>query len=720
MFRFCLLAALVAAPAFPAWTATTPRDLARSVTIYRDTYGVPHIYAKTDAAVVFGLMYAQAEDNFWQLETDLIRIIGRSAELDGTRGIAGDLLVRAYESEKRAQEDYARATPQLRALCDAFAGGLNYFLATHPDVKPRLITRFEPWFILAEDRRGPAGTSITQEERQRAFPGLAGAVETGDLRFPGDLPATQDTDEGSNMWAVSPGRTTTRHAMLLINPHVGFFGGGQRYEAHLHSDEGLNVSGFAILGTPYIRSGHNPYLGWSHTNNYAQTADVYVEIFDDPTDPLSYRYGTGHRTASEWSDQIRVKTDKGVEVRTFRFRKTHHGPVLGIRLGADGGTEGLAVRAVAAGGGVMAQRWAMAKARNLSEFQTALASVTLTGSNTIYADRAGNIYYLHGNGVPRRSTKFDWKKPLDGSNPETEWQGLHSLAELPQVLNPKSGFVQNCNSTPFLTTDGDDNPVAAKYPAYLAPEPDTQRAQRSRAILSGTTKFTFAQWTLLGLDSKVGLAATRIPELLSVYSQLERADAARAEKLREIVGVLREWDQVGRHDSVATTVFVRMETRAVEQRRNGSGDPYLLVAALEQAKSELEEVFGSWRVPWGEVNRLQRVHTSGTEEPFRDDKPSVPVAGAPTFTGTILTFGARSVPGQKRWYGTVGDTYVSVVEFGRKPLARSLLVFGESADAKSPHFFDQASLYSKQQFKPAWFELSEIKRHLERAYHPGE
>lgn len=677
MVRFLLAAVLSAAPAFSAGTATPPRDLARSVTIYRDSYGVPHIYAKTDAGVVFGLMYAQAEDNFWQLETDLIRIIGRSAEVDGQRGIAGDLLVRAYESEKRAREDYERGTPRFRALCDSFAAGLNYYLEKHPGVKPRLITRFEPWHILMEERRGPGGTTITAAERQRAFPGLSGAVETGDLRFPGDLPDTIDTEEGSNMWAVAPGRTTTKHAMLLINPHVGFFGGGQRYD--LHSGEGLDVSGFAILGTPYIRSGHNPYLGWSHTNNYAQTADVYVETFNDPADPLSYRYGPGHRRAIEWNDEIRVKTDKGMEVRIFRFRKTHHGPVLGMRATAGGVTEGLAVRAVAASGGVMAQRWAMAKARNLREFQAALGKVTLTGSNTIYADRAGNIYYLHGNGVPKRSLKFDWLKPLDGSNPETEWQGLHSLAELPQVLNPKSGYLQNCNSTPFLTTDGADNPAKERYPAYLAPEPDTPRAQRSRTILSGTAKFSFADWTRLGLDTRIGLAATRIPELLAAYGKLEQADAARAGRIAEMIGVLREWDQVGRHESVATTLFVRMEIRAVDLRRNDANNPYLLVAALEQAKSGLEGVHGTWRVPWGEVNRLQRVHTSGTEEPFSDDKPSVPVAGAPTFTGTILTFGARAVPGQKRWYGTVGDTYVSVVEFGKKPVARSLLVFGETA-----------------------------------------
>ena len=716
MLRLLSAVLLLASAAFSAGVPGAPRDLARSVTIYRDSYGVPHIYAKTDAGAAFGLMYAQAEDNFWQLETDMIRLVGRSAELDGPRGIAGDILVRAYESEKRAKEQYARATPALRALCDGFASGVNYYLETHPNVKPRLITRFEPWFILAQENRGPAGTGITAAERQKAFPALAGSVEMSDLHFPGELPGNPlDTEEGSNMWAVSPSRTTNGHAFLLINPHVGFFGGGQRYEAHLHSGEGLDVSGFAILGTPYIRSGRNRYLGWSHTNNYAQTADLYVETFDDPGDPLSYRYGSGHRQAAAWTDEIRVKTGSGVETRTVQFRKTHHGPILGIRDG-----KGLAVRAAAADGGVMAQRWAMTKARNLREFRAALAKVALTGSNTIYADRAGNIYYLHGNAIPRRSPKVDWLKPLDGSDPETEWQGLHALAELPQVLNPRSGWVQNCNSTPWLTSDAADSPVAAKFPAYMAPEPDTPRSQRSRAILSGTGKFTFAQWTGLGLDSKIGLAGTRIPELLSAYEKLQQADAARAGKLAEAIDILRQWDQVGRHDSVGATLFVRMEMRATDLRRGNAGDPLLLVTALEQAKGGLEAVHGTWKVAWGEVNRMQRIHTSGTEENFSDDKPSVPVPGAPSFTGTVFTFGTRAAPGQKRWYGTVGNTYIAVVDFARKPDARSLLVFGQSADPQSSHFFDQAPLYSAGKFKPAWFELKEIKRHLERSYHPGE
>ena len=644
-----------------------------SVTIYRDTWGVPHIYARTDAGAAYGLMYAQAEDNFWQLETDYIAALGHAAEVEGERRLQGDLLVLAWETEARAKAAYRSAGPKLQALCDGFADGVNRYLATHPQTRPRLLTHWEPWYILADEMRGPAGTGITAAERALAFPVLSEAAATAE-------PAEADQDEGSNMWAIAPWRTTTGHAMLLINPHVGFFGGGQRYEAHLHSDEGLDVSGFAILGTPYIRSGHNRYLGWSHTNNYASTTDVYLE-------PLA--------GCKEWTVEVRVKTERGVETRRAKLRTTRHGPVVGIR-----GDRALAVRAVGVAGGVMEQRWAMARAHNLREFQAAMARTTLTGSNTIYADRAGNIWYLHGNAIPRRPAKFDWTKPVDGSDPETEWQGLHKLSELPQVLNPKSGWVQNCNSTPFLTTEGAENPRAADYPAYMAPEPDTPRSRRSRAILAGTRRFSFAEWAAVAMDTKIGLAAQKIPELLASYR------AKPAPGVADLVAELERWDQVARIDSVATTLFIRIAN---------SPD---MVGDLERVRASLEATWGTWHVPWGEVNRLQRVHSSGTAEPFSDARPSVAVPGAPSFSGTVFTFGTREVADQKRWYGVVGDTYVSVVEFAKEPVARSLLVNGQSADAASPHYTDQAPLYSAGTFKEAWFKLGEIRRHTERRYRP--
>lgn len=441
----------------------------------------------------------------------------------------------------------------------------------------------------------------------------------------------------------------------------------------------MNVYGFAILGTPYIRSGFTPNLGWSHTNNYADTADAYLETFDDLKNPLAYRYGSGYRTAVEWTDEVKVKTANGIETRRYRFRKTHHGPIIGSRDGKQ-----VAARVAKIEESELQQRFAMNRARNLAEFKAALSRLALTGSNTIYADRAGNIFYVHGNAIPRRNPKFDWTKPVDGGDVETEWQGYHALDELPHLLNPKSGFLQNCNSTPFLTTL-DGNPRKEDFPAYLAPEEDTPRARSSRRILIEKEKFTFDEWTRAATDTTVNEAAPAITRMIAAWFELQEEDKALFEKLLPAIRELSHWDRVAKIDSVATTLFLLTNERVI--REGKSENQQARLRALEAVMGDLEKTFGSWRVAWGEINRLQRVHTSG-DEPFSDERQSWPVAGGPGATGVVFTYNARAEKGQKRRYGTSGNTFVSVVEFGKQLRARSILVFGQSADLKSPHHTD--------------------------------
>jgi acyl-homoserine-lactone acylase len=707
----------------------TTENLAKSVTIYRDTYGVPHIYGKTDAGTVFGLMYAQAEDNFWQLEEDHINRLGRASEIYGSSRLVGDMMTRLFESTKRAQHEYSRLNPALRKLCDAYAAGINYYLEKHPEVRPRLITRYEPWFILISGPPALGSLGITQQEIRAFYKELPSSQTP-------PAPVGESLDEGSNMWAVSPKKSASGHALLFINPHVGFFGGGQRYEAHLHSDQGLNISGFSMLGSPYIWTGHNDFLGWSHTNTAADSTDVYIENFDDPQNPLSYRVGNNHRNAVEWTDEVLVNNQGSMETKRFVFRKTHHGPIVGLRDGKP-----LSVRAasVEVGGLLFEQKWAMARSRSLKEFKAALAHRRLTGSNTMYADRRGNIYYLHGNAMPRRNPKFDWLRAVDGSDPETEWQGYHEISELPQITNPSSGFIQNCNSTPFLTSST-DNPDKSKFPVYMAPDQDTPRAQISRHILSSKAKFTFEEWTRASFDTHILLAETLVPELVSAWEQLKQKDKAKAAKFVEPVNALKLWDYKSRIDSVPTTLFMLYfqqlqqanRDRIARQPTSNQTIPRTLdeqlkdldadskITAFEKALDELRNDYGKWNVPWGEINRLQRIHTSGTLEKFDDAKRSVPVPGASGVTGVVFTFGTRRETGQKRRYGVSGASYVAVVEFAPRVKAHSLLVFGQSADPKSAHFFDQAELYSKQQYKPAWFDLKEIKRNLEKSYQPGK
>src|SRR5688572_25980769 len=278
--------------------AQTPSDeqVARSVTIMRDRYGVPHIYGPTDASVVFGNAYAQAEDHFEQVEYNVLYALGRSAELRGQQDFWDNLLARAFEIPRLAQSEYTRATPQMRALYDAYAAGINYYVARHPQNKPKLITKFEPWHTLAMLRaRYWLAEFIWYTGLNR------NELKIGGLKYAAS-PSTQQEEEeaaaalwnervqGSNMWAIAPARTVNGHAMLFINPHVGFFGPYQYTEAHLHSEQGLRFSGTGRVGLPFPYIGHNERLGWSHTDNMPDHGDLYTEVFDDPNDPLSYRY----------------------------------------------------------------------------------------------------------------------------------------------------------------------------------------------------------------------------------------------------------------------------------------------------------------------------------------------------------------------------------------------------------------------------------------------
>lgn len=642
------------------------------VTIHRDDYGVPHLYGKTDADVVFGLAYSMAEDNFWQLEEDYIRQLGREPEIYGKERLESAVAFRLFEVEKRARADYAAAPVAIRAMCDAFAAGYNHYLSKHAEVRPRLLRQLEGWQVLAFQDASPglAGNGVRMDDVRREFPMLRAGREAAPAEG-------EEADEGSNMWAVSAKKSASGKPLFFLNPHVGFFGGGQRYEAHLESKQGLRVSGFAILGTPYIRSGFTDRHGWCHTNNNADIVDVWLEPEN----------AEGVMT---WEEEL-ATSEGPVKVR---FRRTKHGAVVGARDG-----RAMAKRGVEAGPlQLMTQRVGMAKARTLDAFRKEMERRAITGSNTMYADREGNIYYLHGNAIPKRNAKFDWTQPVDGGDAETQWQGLHAFAELPQFHNPESGFLQNCNSTPLLAAG--EPGLTVSYPAYFVPEQDNLRSRRSRQILTGREKFTFEEWSKAALDTRILLARQEIDALVQL--------AVGNTYIPELVQALREWDTVSTVQSVPMTLFMAAyQERPDRSKQTG----FLTPEALQKVKTVLERDFGTWKVPYGEWNRLQRVHTSGRLEPFRDDRPSVGVPGAPGTVGVIFNFYTTTSPDQKRMYGRMGNTYVAVVEFGKKVKAGSQLVFGQSADPASPHHLDQVPLYAGQKFKPAYFDKGDVRRH---------
>jgi acyl-homoserine lactone acylase PvdQ len=703
----------------------TPPTLADRVTIHRDEWGVPHIYGPTDASVVFGAAYAQAEDNWWQVEDNFVRAIGRGAELYGEDGLLDDYLARGLEISRRSIEEYDRSPERMRRLYDAYAEGFNHFLETHPQAERRILERVEPWHTLALIRfkyhhneylgyaglrrghsqqvltRARVGTNGEEAGARGSVRGLPSLAWSREVRSPNGERAL-----GSNEWAVAGSRTASGYPMLLINPHVSFFGLSTYTEVHLHSEEGLVFSGLTRFGFMLPYMGNNAYLGWAYTDNYGDHGDLYVEEFD--AGGVAYRYGDGWRELTSWTETISVRTTSGLEPREYRFTKSHHGPILGLIDGRP-----VAVRlAKLDEGGWFEQWYGMMRAHSLEEWHASAALLNVPYMNTMYADQNGNILYIYNHAIPRRSLAYDWSRPVDGTDPGTEWQGYHPLDELPQFLNPASGYLQNTNSTPFMATDGIDV-GADDFPAYMVGgETDNRRAQNSRRVLRELRDVTLEDFARAVLDTRLIAADEWLDDLFAAFEEVEHDDPTRAASLAGPIASLRGWNRKAAMASVPTTLFV-LWAESVNPDRVPETDQW--IEALAQVVERLEMDWGTWEVPWGEVNRIQRPDAAG-HVPFDDALPSLPVAGAPGWLGSVFTFHARRPEGGKRRYGGHGNSFVKVVEFTPNVRARSIFVFGQSGDPASPHYFDQAELYSAKRFKPAWFSRAEVEAHAVRTY----
>ena len=698
-----------------AQAAPTPSDTARwqrearDVTIIRDDWGIAHIHGTTDADAVFGLVYAQAEDDFNRVETNYITAMGRTAEVEGSDAVFRDLRMKLFIDPDSMKATYDASPPWLKALMNAFADGMNYYLYTHPRTVPKLITRFEPWMALTFSE-GSIGGDIER-------------VSVKDLEtFYGNGPAHAEVSPGrpgeptgSNGIAIAPSNTADHHALLWINPHTSFF---FRAEVQVTSDEGLNAYGAVTWGQFFVYQGFNTRIGWMHTSSGADNGDEYLETVTRSGDGFVYRYGQGTRPVIATNITVPYKTATGVAEKRFTVYRTHHGPVV---RQTDG--KWVSIRIMQEPLKALIQSYTRTKATDYASFRRIMELHTNSSNNTIYADADGNIAYFHANFIPRRDARFDWTRPVDGSDPATEWQGLLSVDETPHLLNPKSGWLYNSNNWPWSAA-GPSSPKQTDYPRYVETGvAESPRGLHALRVLQNKKDFTMQSLMSAAFDSYLPAFATLVPPLVKAWDDLPATHPLKS-RLAPEIAALRAWDFRWSVHSVPTTLAVYWGQEMDRQLHAGFYDAVARTTADQQlqalvdASDTLTADFGTWRTPWGDVNRFQRL-TGDIVQPFSDAGPSIPVGFTSSEWGSLAAFGARTYPGTKKMYGTKGNSFVAVVEFGDSVRARAISAGGESGDPASPHFNDQAERYTTGNLRDVYFYPNQLKGHIQRQYHPG-
>ena len=686
---------------------------AANITIVRDDWGVPHVYGKTDADAVFGVMYAQAEDDFNRVEVNYMNAMGLLAQAEGESQIFRDLRMRLFIQRDEMKRLYAEAPEWLKELMNAYADGLNYYLYTHPETQAKVIKRFEPWMALSFSEGSIGGDieSISINNLENFYGGTQKMAEA-----PRDLDMEP---RGSNGMAIAPEKTVNGKALLYINPHTTYY---FREEAHMVSEEGLNAYGALTWGQFFIYQGFSEYNGWMHTSTKSDVIDEYAETIIEKDGKFFYKYGDEEREVTVSTETIEYKTDTGMASRDFTVYHTHHGPVI-----RGEGDKWISVQLMNIPLTALEQSYVRTKTKNYDEFYEMMRLKANSSNNTVYADKDGNIAYFHGNFHPIRDTQFDFNKPVDGSNPATDWQGLHPVEEAINLLNPGSGWLYNSNNWPFSAAGPDHSPKKSDYPSYMSVNFENPRGEHAVELYPTINDFTVDKLIEAGYDTHLPAFERFVPVLKAAY------DAAPDESLKEAVDMLVAWDKRSSFESIETSLANHFGNELWKNLPpRGSVAPYdqyeyletqvasdQYLEALKAAITRMEADFGSWKVAWGDMNRFQR-NTGDMVQKFDDEKPSHPSKLVSGRWGGLASVGSRQYPGTKKWYGTSGNSFIASIEFGDKVRAKALMAGGLNSDPSSPHFDDQGAMYGRGEFRDVYYYRDDVDANMERTYHPGE
>ena len=710
MRQLILALCLAATPAL-ADDLSRLKDEAARVTITRDDWGIAHVHGHSDADAVFGMAYAQAEDDFNRVETNYITYLGRAAEADGEKAIWTDLRQKLFLDTPFLKSEYTRSPAWLKAVMNGWADGLNFHLATHPAVKPRVIAHFEPWMALSFTE-GSIGGDIERisDAGLEAFYGKTRQAYAA----PPELAYREPT--GSNGIAIAPKDTANGHALLLINPHTSFF---FRSELQMTSDEGLNAYGAVTWGQPFIYQGFNEHLGFMHTTSTLDRADNFAEEVTHKNGKWVYRTGKELRPLTVRQITVPYRAaDGSVKTRVFTTYATHHGPIV-----REAGGKWIAFAMMNKPVEALEQSFARTKTSDFDGYMKVAALQANSSNDTLYADDKGQIALLLPQFDPKRDDRFDYTAPVDGADPAADWHGLTPLADIPHVVNPPLGWLYNTNDGPWGGA-GPDSPRRADFPRYDDTLGENARGWHATELLTARHGLTLE--TLVhdvAFDSHLPAFDKLIPLLAA-----DTPDPALAEQ----IALLKGWDRRWSDHSLATSLAVFWGEALWDKCAAAAKDAHVQVldymiahstrdqrmAALKEAGDRLQKDFGNWRTPWGEINRFQR-NDGAITQTFDDAKPSIPVPFVSSQWGSLASFGAKRYPGTRRYYGTSGNSFVAAVEFGPRVRAVAVSAGGESGDPASPHFQDQALRYAHGELRPVYFWPDELTGHVTDVYHPG-